>query len=194
MAYELRHSISGGIGRPGFSRRHGSDSIPLPLPPLQYNRHSSRPKRGSRSSGSKSASWRAVDVFKRAQIDLARSSERLLETGVRERRVGITADTLAAAASSMEETARMMLAVASQTEGQADGAASASWQASANVQPRPMCRPWPPAPRNSRFRKSTGWSSNRRISNQAVAAARQADDLVGGLDMALRRLRTSDPS
>ena len=91
---------------------------------------------------------RAVDVFKRAQIDLARSSERLLETGIRERRaqemerltsdfdrrVGITVDSVAAAASSMEETARMMLAVASQTEGQADAAASASRQASANVQ------------------------------------------------------------
>ncbi|HYI71026.1 MAG TPA: methyl-accepting chemotaxis protein [Skermanella sp.] len=142
---------------------------------------------------------RAVDVFKRAQIDLARSSERLLETGIRERRaqemerltndfdrrVGITVDSVAAAASSMEETARMMLAVASQTEGQADAAASASRQASANVQT---------VAAGAEELSASVAEINRlvvestRISDQAVTAARQADDLVGGLDRATRKI------
>jgi methyl-accepting chemotaxis protein len=142
---------------------------------------------------------RAVDVFKRAQIDLAQSSERLLGNRVREQRtqalerltndfdrhVGATVDSVSTAATSMEQTAQMMLSVASQTESQATAAASSSRQASANVQTVAASAEELFAS-ISEINRLVAQST--RISSQAVVAGQQANDLIGGLDVATRKI------
>jgi methyl-accepting chemotaxis protein len=142
---------------------------------------------------------RAVDVFKRAQIDLAQSSERLLENRVREQRtqalerltndfdrhIGATVESVSTAASSMEKTAQMMLSVASQTEGQATAAAASSQQASANVQTVAASAEELSASISEINRLV---AESTQISTQAVTAAQQANDLIGGLDVATRKI------
>ncbi|WP_247894547.1 methyl-accepting chemotaxis protein [Azospirillum sp. B510] len=142
----------------------------------------------------------SVEVFKQAQIALAQSTARqALESRIRQQRVealerlardfdkraGVAVDGVAAAAHSLERTAETMLSIADHTEGQASGAAVASQQASANVQ-RVAASVEELSASIAEINQQVSESS--RISSRAVSASHRANELVGGLDTATRKI------